>query len=319
MAYLKDREIILGFESGYTLDHMLENYKCSSKPKKRKHRIERLYKEWASEQQAQEPVEPEIGGVLEAPENFREWAVGTTFLFTSAQANTHLNDTFWGNLKHLADRRNAEIHVSRFTYNKSNYGKNSVKPDTHQAADCDDIWYDPRIADYVSDEQLQITDDLVWFGELNITPTRVDPINGFENHGRGASVIIPHTKMAMKSIPTMKSQHARFAYSTGTITTRNYIEKAAGQKASLHHVYGALLVEIGENGEWWARQINADENGTIYDLDECYFKEENNGDFVMSNRNRVEVMTHGDLHGYKMDTEIARAVSEVIDVLYPKN
>lgn len=289
-------------------------------PSRHADRLAKLVVQWREtcEIQEVEAPEPEIGGVLEAPENFREWAVGTTFLFTSAQANTYLNDNFWGNLKHLADRRNAEIHVSRFTYNKSNYGKNSVKPDTHQATD-DEIWYDPRITDYVSDDQLQITPDLVWFGELNIIPTRVDPINGFENHGRGSSVIIPHTKMAMKSIPTMKSQEARFAYSTGTITARNYIEKAAGQKASLHHVYGALLVEVGENGTWWARQINADENGTIYDLDECYYKEEGSGDFVRSNRNRVAVITHGDLHGNKMDMDVARSISDVIDVLYPEH
>lgn len=329
MTYVKKADFLFAFNAGMTLDEVLDRYRdpdhSPSRAKRRRERIQKVFEEWQASTRRETVADrtgPVIQGVLGSDEDFREQAVGKTFLFTSAQANTYLNEDFWENLKNLANFREAEIHVSRFTYNKSQQAKangGGAKPGTRKMSDDDDIWYDPRIMEYVSDSQLQIAPDLVWFGELNIIPTRVDPINGFENHGRGASVIIPHTKMAMKSSPTMKNDPARFAYSTGTVTMRNYIEKAAGQKASLHHVYGALLVEVDDEGTWWARQINADSEGTIYDLDQCFFKCKTTGEYVYTNQNRVEVMTHGDLHGNKVSMDVMRAVSDVVDVLYPKH
>lgn len=267
----------------------------------------------AEEVEDNSPQEPEVRGTLLAPEDYRDEATADTFLFTSAQANTYLNEPFWESLLTLAEDIGAELHVSRFTYNKARHGKNSVKPGSKKAADGDDLWYDPRIDPYVSDSALTITEDLVWCGELNILPTRAQPINGFENHGRGASVIIPHTRMAMKSIPTMKHDPTRFAYTTGTVTQRNYIEKAAGQKSSLHHVYGALLVEVDrETGVWWARQINADSDGVIYDLTNRYAGSE------IERQVRPEILTHGDLHGFKVSIDALEASSEIVDALYPK-
>lgn len=259
------------------------------------------------------PTLPPVAGVLRAPEDTREQALGDTFVFTSAQANTFLNENFWNSLMALVNHKEAQLHISRFTYNKQQFGKNSVKPGTHEDSDDDDVWFDPRILPFVSDEALQITDDLVWCGDLNIIPTRVDPINGFENHGRGASVIIPHTKMAMRSIPTMKYDPARFAYSTGTVTARNYIEKAAGQKASLHHVYGALLVEVDrETGQWWARQLNADSDGVVYDITEKFMP-----DGTVTGNNRVSVVTHGDIHGNKVCMPVIKSMSLALDQLRP--
>ncbi|WFG40870.1 DNA transfer protein [Paracoccus phage ParKuw1] len=260
---------------------------------------------------------PIIGGILEAAEDMRQWATGTTFVFTSAQANTILNEKFWASLMGLVEDRQAQLHISRFTYNKASHGKRSVKPGSYDGTEDDDIWFDPRIAPFVSDEQVQVASDLVWCGELNIIPTRVDPITGFENYGRGSSIILPHTKMAMRSVPTMKDFPARFCYTTGTVTARNYIEKAAGQKASLHHVYGALLVELDEHGQWWARQINADADGTVYDLTDKYTP-----DGQIERNVPVEIITHGDIHGNKVDTSVVGVMTGeggVLDQLTPRH
>lgn len=261
--------------------------------------------------------EPVIGGVIASAENMRQWATGRTFVFTSAQANTILNDNFWASLMALVEDRQAQLHISRFTYNKQRFGKNSVKPGSYDDSDSEEIWFDPRIAPYVSDEQIQIAEDLIWCGELNIIPTRADPISGFENYGRGDSVIIPHTRMAMKSVPVMKHSCFRFCYTTGTVTARNYIEKAAGQKASLHHVYGALLVEVDDDGEWWSRQINSDEEGTIYDLTDMF-----TCDGSVHRALPVEAITHGDLHGNKIDQDVLSSMTRIggiIDYLRPRH
>ena len=274
--------------------------------------------------QASEEIAPQddatvIRGTLRAVEDSRQVARGSTFVFTSAQANTHLHDAFWKTLMALVEDRNAELHVSRFTYNKARYGSKSVKPGSEQASDYDDLWYDPRIMPYVSDVSLQVADDLVWCGELNVIPTRGDPIHGFENYGQGASVIVPHVKMAMRSIPTMKFEEARFAYSTGTVTQRNYIETAVGQKANLHHVYGALLVEVDEDGTWWARQINATSDGELCDIGSRYHLAADGETVVRTDNERVEILTHGDLHGNKVDRDVMRVMKGVLERLRPHN
>lgn len=321
MSYPKKFELYAYLDENplATVEDVHEHFPYRGKnPGRRIKRLTRLVNEWRERKESAKGAAntgPIITGVIEAPEDIRRWASGNTFVFTSAQANTILNEKFWKTLMALVKERGAELHISRFTYNKR-FNKNSAKPGTHKDTDDENIWFDPRIAPYVSDESIQISHDLIWCGELNILPTRADPIRGFENYGRGASVIIPHTKMAMKSVPTMKGDHARFCYSTGTVTARNYIEKAAGQKASLHHVYGALLVEVDSTGVWWARQLNADNSGTIYDLTDK-FSLDSRGEVQIDRNERVLVVTHGDLHGNKIDRNIAVCMSGVLDVLRP--
>jgi len=71
----------------------------------------------------------------------------------------------------------------------------------------------------------------------------------------------------MQSVASGKYEGTKLIYTTGTVTKRNYIQKKAGQLAQFHHGFGGLLVEVNDKGTWFARQLNASENGTLYDLD----------------------------------------------------
>lgn len=260
-------------------------------------------------------VEPIVGGTLDSPDIRRDKTAARTFVFTSAQSNTKLNEAFFNSLVNYCETTGAELHISRFTYNKNGLGSSNRKVGSHKAADDDGIWFDPRILPYVSDNSLEITPDLVWCGELNIIPTRIMPITGFENYTRGASCIIPHAKMAMRSVPTMKFAPTKFVYTTGAVTARNYIQRAAGQRAEFHHVFGAIVVEVADNGDWWARQINADRSGGFYDL-QVYWQ----GD-EFSSGHLVEAITHGDIHGLKLDQYVAKVVwgdDGIVDTLRPR-
>lgn len=267
-----------------------------------------------SEQETKEPV---IGGTLEAPDMRRERAQGNTFVFTCAQSNTFLNEDFFTALEQYCAFHDATMHISRFTYNKGSVGRNSVKPGSKKSSDTDDIWYDPRITPYVSDSPLEITDDLIWCGELNILPTRINPLSSYKGYTRQSSGIIPHAKMALESVPTMKGDPAKFLYTTGTVTQRNYIQKSAGQVADFHHVFGAIVVEVDERGTWWARQLNADKNGGFYDISGYWTK-----DGLDPRRLDVQAITHGDIHWTKVDHAVLETVFApevgVVDQLRPK-
>lgn len=262
----------------------------------------------------EEEDEPILEGTMFTPDQRREQGVAHTYVFTSAQNNTHVIPGFQA-LVQYCEARDAELHISRFTYNKARYGKNSVKPGSKKATDGDDLWYAPEIAPYVSDDAIQIADDLVWCGELNILPTRINPLSGrVKGYTRHASAIVPHTTMSLESVPTMKSDPAKFLYSTGCITQLNYIQKLTGQVAEFHHVFGALVVEVDERGNWWARQLNFDRDGGFYDLDTYWSAEGSVYPY------RAAAITHGDIHWAKVDRAVLETVfapGGVVDQLSP--
>jgi hypothetical protein len=151
----------------------------------------------------------------------------------------------------------------------------------------EEIKWAPEIDNYHSDERLEIAPGLVWCGEQNIIPTAERPLRGLEVYTGRKSGIIPHVKIAMESIPSSKHAPTKFNYTTGTVTQRNYIQRKAGLKAQFHHCYGALLVEVDADGNWFCRQINADSDGMIYDLDICVHGK------VLTTGNNVEAITWG--------------------------
>jgi hypothetical protein len=150
-----------------------------------------------------------------------------------------------------------------------------------------------------------------------VLPTRISPLSSFKGYTRRASGIIPHVKMAMESVPTMKNDRAKFLYTTGTVTARNYIQKSTGQVADFHHVFGALVVEVDDRGNWWARQLNADASGGFYDLDTYWHQ----AGPRQLNTEPVAAITHGDIHWAKVDFAVLETVfgaDGVVDQLRPE-
>ncbi|KKK55344.1 hypothetical protein LCGC14_3075480, partial [marine sediment metagenome] len=186
------------------------------------------------------------------------------YILTCAQNNTHLNEPVWRNLLALARHYDAAVMVSRFVYDKrthSNMDKDKFAPGR---ADPSEVSWAPEIVPYLCDERVELAPSLVFCGEMNILPTAVRPLSGIEAYTGRKSGIFPHVKVAMESVPSGKYEGTKINYTTGTVTQRNYIQRKAGLKADFHHVYGGLLVEVDGDGNWFARQLNADGEGTIY-------------------------------------------------------
>ncbi|SRR6266568_2500258 len=235
------------------------------------------------------------------------------YILTSAQNNTYVHDGVLANLEALAKHYSAEIIVGSYTYNQNNYGKLSVKRGKDKDAQ-KQLWYDSKIENYIKDNRIQLADGLVWCGEYNALPTNVNPLAGLEAYTGRKSSIFPHAKLAMRSIPTMQGEGVKLNYTTGTVTQRNYIQKREGVIAEFHHIYGALLVEVNSDGNWWVRQLNQDEGtGTLQDLNVLVKAGE-----VVSTVERVEAITHGDLHGTFADPDVVKTSLNMVDDLQPK-
>jgi hypothetical protein len=249
------------------------------------------------------------------------------YLFTCAQNQTKLFTPWWKNLLVLANHYNAEVHVSRFTYVKSGLGARGDKAQVTKKEDLyggRELVWEKELTPYLSDDRIEVAPGLVWCGEMNILPTATRPLSGLESYTGRKSSIFPHVKLAMESIPSGRNEGTKFTYTTGAVTMRNYIQRKAGLKAEFHHCYGALLVEVDSDGDWFCRQINADSEGTIYDLD---IRVHNSH---LTKGNRVEGITWGDIHTDEMTPNIARLAwgivgpgemafdRSMIDVLRPK-
>jgi len=254
------------------------------------------------------------------------------YILTSAQNNTKVHGRFWENLTTYAEFLDAQLMVSRFTYNKSAYhSAKSVKPGRGPTTeDLSDLWYDPRILPFVCDDpstdkscQYQLAPDLLWCAEMNILPTASRPLSELDSYTKQSSGIFPHAKLAMEPVATAKGEPPKHNYTTGTVTHRNYIQKKAGLKAEFHHAYSALIVEVNSSGEWWLRQLNADSRGTFYD---CPRGVAGGGALKIEDGEviggcQAEGINWGDVHASEIDPVVAEAnwgKGGIIDELQPR-
>jgi hypothetical protein len=249
------------------------------------------------------------------------------YLCTSAQNNTHLHEGLWENLLAFAEYADAEILVSRFAYQRSGLNRGGdkaiwtkkfderltdSKKETLYGSDRY-VWF-PEIYDgYISDNRIELAPGLVWCGEWQRNPTTVNPLSGFQVYTGRKSGIFPHVKLCMESVPTSKNERTRFNYTTGTVTMRNYIQKGAGLKAEFHHCYGALLVEVDSDGDWFCRQLSADSDGTFYDLDVRVSGGE------VTHGHRPEGLTLGDIHRERIDPTCRSLTDAIQDDLNPEH
>lgn len=236
------------------------------------------------------------------------------FILTSAQNNTRLHEGLWANLTAYAAHLDARLIVGRFIYRKDAMGQEGQEKAPDRKAEKKVEW-DARLLPHCLDERLSLADDLVWCGEMNILPTAERPLTGLDNYTGIRSSVFPHPKVAMESVATSKHEPAKFLYTTGAVTEPNYIKRKAGLKAEFHHVIGALVVEIDEQGDWFTRQINAESDGTFYDLNARV----SNG--KITEGHSVEAINWGDIHVHHLEDwmkELCWGRDGIIDRLRPR-
>lgn len=233
------------------------------------------------------------------------------YIITSAQNNTHIYGDVWKNLLALREYFQAELIVGTYSYDKNAYGPLSVKQGTYDSPE-ESLWFDPEIEEYIKDGRIELANGLFWCGEMNILPTAIDPLEGLETYSGRKSAIFPHAKMAMRSIPTMQGEGTKLNFTTGTVTKKNYLQKKAGLKAEHHHVYGALIVEVNHKGNWWVRQLEADNQGRIQDLTVLA------ADGKVTTGHSIEAITWGDIHATIIEPAVLDLSMEMLDDLQPR-
>lgn len=218
---------------------------------------------------------------------------GRKFLFTGAQNDAALDHAFWRNLKAYAHHINAEIVVGVWTYETQWWKENNPVARA----------YAPELSEYLCFGQMAIGDEFVFCGDVNILPTAKRPLEGLRTHSRGRWAVFPHSRLQLLSIPsTDPARQAVQIMTTGSVTKPKVIPRLAGAKSIFHHVIGATLVEFDADGDLFCRQINADKNGSFYDLDSFV------DDGVVTKSIGVTSLVAADLHIAKLGSRNCEAV-----------
>jgi hypothetical protein len=219
---------------------------------------------------------------------------GRKFIFTGAQNDTEVHKGFWTNLKAYARSIGAEIAVGPGTYETQWWSENNPASRA----------YDEVLKDHLCFGQLEIGDNFMFCGQMNIIPTASSPITDLVTHSRGRWAVFPHAKRQLRSVPsTDPSVQAHQVMSSGLVTKPKVIPRKAGIKSLFHHVLGAVVVEFDKDGDIFPRHISADKNGSFYDLD-VYVT---NGK-VIRGKHRIDALTGPDIHRAKMGPVNAKAI-----------
>ena len=229
------------------------------------------------------------------------------YVLTSAQDDTDVHKGFLVNLRVYAARLNAELMVGGFTYQKALYTDHTTRT----------ALFRDELQPHMRFESADLG-PVVFAAEMNTLPTADRPLSGLQTYGRGKSVIFPHAKLALESVPSMRGTHPPIVMTTGACTVPNYIAKKAGLKAEFHHVLGATIVEVDEaGGHFWARSVSADRNGDFQDLDVAV------SGGVIRPGNRVKAITWGDIHCPSVEPSVietlwGQAADSMIEALRPE-
>ena len=210
----------------------------------------------------------------------------TRVILTSAQTNTPIWRPFWDNLTAYAEWIGADIFIAGFHYQN---GKTKNK----------NIAYDPEIDLFVTDSVINIANRVMFCAEVPIAPTAVSPLSGFEGYTHNMWGVFPHPKVQLTSVPVTMNVEPKHIMTTGCVTLPNYSMSKAGLKAHFHHVYGAVIVEIDSDGDFFCRHLIADNDGTFHDLDVCVEHGK------VSTEIPVEAITYGDIHPDQLDDDVA--------------
>lgn len=247
------------------------------------------------------------------------------YMLTSIQNNTHLHPGFHNLVTYCdwldnLENGSCELMVGTFSYQAAIYGPKAVKRGTHVKQD-KELWYATEAEEFIVDRNMELAPGLVWCGKMNILPTNKHPLTDFEAYNGRKSNLVPHAKIAMESVASMADEATKFNYSTGTITQLNYIQKRIGILSEQNHDYGALLVEVDSDGNWWVRQLYIGRDDEIMDLGPDGYAGVVVRDGEVKEEVVVDGINWGDAHAAEMELwvrELAWGKDGMLDTLQAK-
>lgn len=187
----------------------------------------------------------------------------TRFIITWAQAETEIKTELWENILAYADYHSAGIHVIAGRY-KNPTSLSTSKSLKRNEENKQRFWAEDLLP-YLDANRQQIHKYLTICSDIKIQPTASNPLSGLNGVTALESCIIGHPRVHLDTLPVLDNYPSKVICSTGSITVENYTDTKSGKKGEFHHEFGFIFVEL-DGDKFHIRQIQADDNGTFYDL-----------------------------------------------------
>jgi hypothetical protein len=224
---------------------------------------------------------------------------------TSAMNDTALHKPFFNNLVRYCDENRLRLFVIKNKYNNPSL-LNSQQ----------DVTYPPELVPYFLDTTFRYKDKFKVIGDCNIIATASHPLTGIDGLTEGITTIVGHPVMQMLTLPVNEWKSPVIMHSTGSVSMKNnYSASKAGYRASFHHCWSALVIEIDAEDDFHIRQLCATQNGSFYDLNEHW------DEGGVTYDNHIDAIVTGDEHSIFRDEDVERATygyNGIVDRLKPK-
>jgi hypothetical protein len=212
-------------------------------------------------------------------------------MVTSCLNDTDIFKPFFNNLVAYCNYHNYRLLVIKNKYlNPSALNKDG------------DVTWPKECIPYFLNTTLYYKNKFKVIGGCNIQATASHPLTGIDGLSEGITTIVGHPVVQMKSLPVSRGKDSVILHSTGSISKKNnYSASKAGYRASFHHSYAAVVVEIDkETDNFFVRNLSADKTGTFHDLAEKW----EDGHLSFSD---VEAIYLGDEHVVFRDKNVTEA------------
>lgn len=158
--------------------------------------------------------------------------------------------------------------------------------------------------------------DNITISSIKLNINLVDPLTGMESlAARHGSLIFPYPRQRFRTVPrSLKTNPTPLGmWCTGTISEPLYKDTKSGFRMREQHLKGALIVTIEDDKFFHIRQIQANDDGSFYDLNKLY-KPSGKTEVI----DNIEAINLGDLHPPFLNSEVKDITFNLFKKLKPK-
>lgn len=241
------------------------------------------------------------------PLRFTRKLEGKRFVVTCAQNGTPVDPNFFASLLAYCKHEKAELVVVPIRY------KNPTSRWTQSQENAE--WWAAEVQPYLFNQRKKLHSELVLIGDVKTQPTAVSPLTGFEGLTHHESMILAHTKIQLKTVPTAAGKKAKILTTTGACTVPNYSDTKAGKLGHFHHSLAAVVVDVA-GSNYFLRHVIAAKDGSFIDMRSEYRPD---GERVPAPP--VLALVMGDTHRAQMDKKVEKATfgeDGMVEVLDPE-
>lgn len=231
------------------------------------------------------------------------------FIISWAQSETEIHGQFMDNIEAYAKYLDAEVLITAGRY-RNPTSLNSNKHTKEKEENKSLSWH-KRVIPYLDANRHNIHPHLCVVSDVRVQPTASTPLSGFNGLTGLESCIIGHPRVHLKSLPVLDDYPNKLLLTTGAVTIDNYTDTKAGKKGEFHHTLGFVIVEL-DGDSFHVRQVQADEDGSFYDLDLLVDMGE------IHNHSGAEAIVFGDLHLGETNEDVLKASFELADFVKTK-